>query len=60
MFQILVGVSLMVYVVQKARRELQLALMETELSSMTNNPPYYLRDSALPDAKVSSLTNLIV
>ncbi|XP_043280954.1 transmembrane protein 64 [Venturia canescens] len=56
-FQILVGVSLMVYVVQKARRELHLALLEADLASMADTP-HFLHESSLPDSKVS-LTNLI-
>lgn len=55
-FQILVGVSLMVYVVQKARRELQLALLEADLASMADTSHYLL--DALPDSKIV-LTNLI-
>ncbi|XP_043503554.1 transmembrane protein 64 [Polistes fuscatus] len=55
-FQILVGVSLMVYVVQKARRELQLALLEADLASMTDTPHYLL--DIMPDSKMT-LTNFI-
>ncbi|XP_012283625.1 transmembrane protein 64 isoform X2 [Orussus abietinus] len=55
-FQIMVGVSLMVYVVQKARRELQLALLEADLASMADSS-HFLLDS-LPDTKIV-LTNLI-
>lgn len=55
-FQILIGVSLMVYVVQKARRELQLALLEADLASMADSPRYLL--DTLPDSKIV-LTNLI-
>ncbi|XP_033214174.1 transmembrane protein 64 [Belonocnema kinseyi] len=35
--QIVIGVSLMVYVVQKARRELQLALMEADIEAMSES-----------------------
>ncbi|KYN09575.1 Protein maelstrom, partial [Trachymyrmex cornetzi] len=55
-FQILVGVSLMVYIVQKARKELQLTLFEADLASMANSPHYIL--DGLPDSKII-LTNLI-
>lgn len=55
-FQILIGVSLMVYVVQKARRELQLALLEADLASMADSSHYLL--DTLPDSKIV-LTNLI-
>ncbi|XP_024940929.1 transmembrane protein 64 isoform X2 [Cephus cinctus] len=55
-FQILVGVSLMVYVVQKARRELQLALLEADLASMADTS-YFLLDT-LPDSKIV-LSNLV-
>lgn len=55
-FQILIGISLMVYVVQKARRELQLALLEADLASMTESSHYLL--DTLPDSKIV-LTNLI-
>ncbi|KAK0174055.1 hypothetical protein PV328_007172 [Microctonus aethiopoides] len=48
-FQILIGVSLMVYVVQKARRELHLALLEADLASITDDS-HYLHD-ALPESK---------
>ena len=46
----------MVYVVQKARRELQLALLEADLASMTDNSHYVL--DGLPDSKML-LTNFI-
>ncbi|XP_011314998.1 transmembrane protein 64 [Fopius arisanus] len=52
--QILVAVSLMVYVVQKARRELHLALLEADLASMTDSS-HYLHDS-LPESKGSLVT----
>ncbi|KZC05448.1 PREDICTED: transmembrane protein 64 [Dufourea novaeangliae] len=55
-FQILIGISLMVYVVQKARRELQLALLEADLASMAESSHYLL--DTLPDSKIA-LTNLI-
>ncbi|XP_043261345.1 transmembrane protein 64 [Colletes gigas] len=55
-FQILIGISLMVYVVQKARRELQLALLEADLASMADSSHYLL--DTLPDSKIV-LTNLI-
>ncbi|KAK9300609.1 hypothetical protein QLX08_006764 [Tetragonisca angustula] len=55
-FQILIGISLMVYVVQKARRELQLALLEADLASMADTSHYLL--DTLPDSKIV-LTNLI-
>ncbi|XP_078046636.1 transmembrane protein 64 [Augochlora pura] len=55
-FQILIGVSLMVYVVQKARRELQLALLESDLASMADSSHYLL--DTLPDSKIV-LTNLL-
>ncbi|XP_053983632.1 transmembrane protein 64 [Hylaeus anthracinus] len=55
-FQILIGISLMVYVVQKARRELQLALLEADLASMADSSHYLL--DTLPDPKIV-LTNLI-
>lgn len=44
----------MVYVVQKARRELQLALLEADLVSMADTSHYLL--DTLPD---TVLTNLI-
>ncbi|KAJ8669287.1 hypothetical protein QAD02_000546 [Eretmocerus hayati] len=53
--QILIGASLMVYVVQKARRELQFALLEAELASV-GDPSFYLDNST--DTK-SLLSNLI-
>lgn len=56
MLQILVGVSLMVYIVQKARKELQLTLFEADLASLANSPHYIL--DGLPDSKII-LTNLI-
>lgn len=46
----------MVYIVQKARKELQLTLFEADLASMTNSPHYIL--DGLPDSKII-LTNLI-
>ncbi|XP_034939245.1 transmembrane protein 64 [Chelonus insularis] len=49
-FQILIAVSLMVYVVQKARRELHLTLLEADLASMTDS--HYLHD-VIPDSKGS-------
>lgn len=55
-FQIMIGVSLMVYVVQKARKELQLALMEADLEAMSESSHYLL--DTLPDSKIV-LTNLI-
>ncbi|XP_003489679.1 transmembrane protein 64 [Bombus vosnesenskii] len=55
-FQILIGISLMVYVLQKARRELQLALLEADLASMAETSHYLL--DTLPDSKIV-LTNLI-
>lgn len=55
-FQILIGISLMVYVVQKARRELQLALLEADLASMADSSHYLL--DTLPDSKIV-LTNLL-
>ncbi|XP_057323814.1 transmembrane protein 64 [Microplitis mediator] len=55
-FQIIIGVSLMVYVVQKARRELHLALLEADLAAMSDNS-HYLHD-AIPDSK-GSLSSLM-
>ncbi|XP_046736569.1 transmembrane protein 64 [Diprion similis] len=55
-FQILIGVSLMVYIVQKARRELQLALLEADLASMADTPHFLLE--TLPDSKMV-LSNFI-
>lgn len=52
----MIGVSLMVYVVQKARKELQLALMEADLEAMSESSHYLL--DTLPDSKIV-LTNLI-
>lgn len=46
----------MVYIVQKARKELQLALFEADLASMVNSPHYVI--DGLPDSKLI-LTNLI-
>ena len=46
----------MVYVVQKARRELQLALMEADLEAMTESSHYLL--DTLPDTKID-FSNLI-
>lgn len=54
--QILIGVSLMVYVVQKARRELQLALLEADLAAVGDSTNCYL-DS--PSDSKMLLTNLI-
>lgn len=45
----------MVYIVQKARKELQLTLFEADLASMANSPHYILDG---PDSKII-LTNLI-
>lgn len=53
-FQILVGLSLMVYIVQKARKELQLTLFEADLA----NSPHYVLDG-LPDSKILSNEYLI-
>lgn len=46
----------MVYIVQKARKELQLTLYEADLTSVAHSPHYIL--DSLPDSKIS-LTNLI-
>lgn len=46
----------MVYIVQKARKELQLILFEADLASMTNSSHYLL--DGLPDSKII-LTNLV-
>ncbi|XP_014217669.1 transmembrane protein 64 [Copidosoma floridanum] len=56
-FQILIAASLMVYVVQKARRELQLALLEADLASVGDSVHCFL-DSPSESTK-SLLTNLI-
>lgn len=40
----------MVYIVQKARRELQLALLEADLASMADTPHFLL--DTLPDSKM--------
>lgn len=56
LLQILVGLSLMVYIVQKARKELQLTLFKADFTSMANSPHYIL--DGLPDSKII-LTNLI-
>ncbi|KAL7290259.1 transmembrane protein 64 [Trichogramma pretiosum] len=41
-FQILIAASLMVYVVQKARRELQIALLEADLASVGESTHSYM------------------
>ncbi|XP_066584735.1 transmembrane protein 64 [Prorops nasuta] len=49
-FQILIGLSLMVYVVQKARRELQLALLEVDLAARMDSSHYAL--DGIPESKL--------
>ncbi|XP_058794812.1 transmembrane protein 64 [Phymastichus coffea] len=55
-FQIFIGVSLMVYVVQKARRELQLALLEADLASVNSMESCYIDN---PSDTTILLTNMI-
>lgn len=56
-FQILISVSLMIYVVQKARRELQYALLETDLASTGESIHCYIDSPS--DSTKSLLNNLI-